>query len=129
MNRLGTGSARLLVFATLVGSLTGMASGCATNAQSAPPTATAEAELPATPSPTSVPTAQPKVKTYTVGNTNGLGVYLRRSAGGPDKIKAWPDGTVMTVIGGDQIVNGTTWKNVRDPDGNEGWMVADYLVP
>ena len=129
MNHFGTGPARLLVFGALIGSLAGITSGCAGSAPAVPPTATAAVLPTATPSPTSAPTPQPEAKTYKVGNTNGLGAYLRRTAGGPEKIKAWPDGSVMTVIGGDQIVDGTTWKNVKDPDGNQGWMAADYLVP
>jgi SH3-like domain-containing protein len=77
------------------------------------------------------PTATPAVKPLTllVGGTGGDGVYLRRSPGDGERIKAWPDGAKMTVIGVDRIVGGKTWKNVRDPDGNEGWVLGDYLVP
>ncbi len=128
MNRLNTRPAQLLLFIILAGSAISVSSGCATTPRSAPPAATAQADPTATPSPTSSPTPQPSPQIFTVGNTDGQGAYLRRTPLG-DRIKAWPDGTVMTAIGGDQIVDGNTWRNVRDPEGSEGWMLADYLVP
>jgi hypothetical protein len=35
----------------------------------------------------------------------------------------------MVVIGEDRQVDGTVWKHVRDPDGNVGWVPAEYLAP
>ena len=130
MHHLNTRPAQLLLFVILAGSTISVSSGCATTPQSAPPTATAQPKPAATPSPTatSSPTPQPTPQVFTVGDTGGQGAYIRRTPLG-DRIKAWPDGTVMTVIGGDQIVDGNTWRNVSDPEGNEGWMLADLLVP
>src|SRR5262249_41846625 len=72
------------------------------------PTVPPPTETPA-PSPTIVPTATPMPPTptpvppsptpssFVVGNTGGDGVYVRRTAGGNDKIKAWPDGTAIVT--------------------------------
>ncbi|MDO8671699.1 MAG: hypothetical protein Q7O66_09770, partial [Dehalococcoidia bacterium] len=39
--------------------------------------------------------------TLFVGNTDGAGVFLRGSPNGNERIKAWPEGTAMTVVGQD----------------------------
>lgn len=88
------------------------------------PTATAPAGPTQTPAPT--PTLTPYV--VYVGNTDGLGVALRKEAGGTERIKAWPDRTAMTVVGEDQLVEGGLWAPVRDPDGNMGWVSRAYLL-
>ena len=62
-----------------------------------------------------------------VANTDSQGVYIRRTTALADKIKVWPDGTTMVVIGADRGAEGLIWKNVRDPDGNSGWIPAQYL--
>ena len=121
---------RLLIFAVFAAALGGAAAGCGTGAQKPVATATVvEAAYPPTPVPVVTPTYPPSPAAYLVGNTGGLGAFLRRSPQTGDKIKAWPDGTVMTVIGGEQVVDGHTWRNVKDPEGNEGWMRTDLLVP
>lgn len=66
--------------------------------------------------------------TVIVGNTGGDGVYLRRSPAVADKVRAWPDGTVLLVVGPDRQAEGRVWKNVRDPSGTVGWVPAQYLV-
>jgi hypothetical protein len=43
--------------------------------------------------------------------------------------KRWPDGTEMDGLGAEQDVAGWTWSRVRDPDGNDGWVPTNYLVP
>lgn len=101
-------------------------------APTAPPTPTSPAAsptpVPAPPSPTAAPpTATPSA--YLVANTGGDGVYLRRAPGSDERIKAWPDRTRLTVAGADRQVGGKTWRNVKDPDGNVGWVLADYLEP
>ena len=35
----------------------------------------------------------------------------------------------MVVIGPDVTAEGRDWKNVRDPDGNEGFVAAEFLEP
>jgi hypothetical protein len=63
-----------------------------------------------------------------VANTGGDGIWIRKTPGTGDKLKAWPDGTAMVVVGPDQSVDGAAWKNVRDPDGTVGWVAAAYLT-
>jgi hypothetical protein len=88
------------------------------------PTTVPTRALAAAASPTPIPTTP---QTWIVGHTDGLGVYIRRTTNPDDRIKIWLDGTPMTIVGPDQVVGGTTWKNVRDPDGTVGWIPAQYL--
>lgn len=62
---------------------------------------------------------------YIVVNIEGTALYLLASPDG-DRVQAWPDGTNMTVVGPDEYVDGTQWKNVKDPDGNVGWVPGEY---
>ncbi|MBI3978714.1 MAG: hypothetical protein HY331_11070 [Chloroflexi bacterium] len=93
------------------------------------PTPTPTATRPASPSPTPTqpPTPSPAANALSVGNTGGIGVYIRRTPAMADKITAWPDGTRMTVVGTDRQAEGRNWKNVRAPDGTVGWVPAEYL--
>lgn len=81
---------------------------------------------------TSTPATQASVdfqrQILCVGNTGGDGVYIRSPVQPERKIKAWPDGTAMTMVGADQTVGARTWANVRDPAGNQGWVPAEYLL-
>ncbi len=62
---------------------------------------------------------------YIIVNIQGTTLYLLANPAG-DRVRAWPDGTSMTVVGPDKYVDGTQWKNVTDPDGNVGWVPAEY---
>ena len=64
---------------------------------------------------------------YYVGNTGGDGVYIRRSPELNDRIRAWPDGTTMISVGDIVVVDYRKWQNVRDPDGNVGFVPSAYL--
>jgi len=72
------------------------------------------------------PTSPPPIALF-VANTDGSGVYLRRTAGDAERIKAWGDGTRMLVVGADETNGGQTWKRVQDPDGNVGYVPSAYL--
>ncbi len=61
-----------------------------------------------------------------VGNTGGTGVYVRRTPNTEDRVRAWPDGTTLRLIGSDVTENGMTWKHVEDPAGNQGWVPIQY---
>ncbi len=63
-----------------------------------------------------------------VGNTDGEGVFLRRTPRMDDKIRAWIDHTPMVVVGPPVTGDGQTWQHVRAPDGTEGYVPARYLV-
>ena len=65
--------------------------------------------------------------TCVVGNTGGEGVFIRSAPQTGEKIEAWWDGSKMVQIGPDEVAGGRSWKNVRDPDGNTGYVAADYL--
>lgn len=61
-----------------------------------------------------------------VGNTGGVGVYVRRTTQDADRLKAYPDNTRLVVIGPDVGAEGRTWRHVRAPDGVEGYVPAQY---
>ncbi len=71
------------------------------------------------------PTTLPQATRYVIGNTDGAGAHIRRSAGADESLKAWPEGTEMIVVGPDVT---RLWRNVRDPDGNIGFVPAEHLV-
>ena len=76
--------------------------------------------------PLAVPTSTPVP--MVVGKTNGDGIWLRATAPTGDKLKAWPDGTNLIVVGPDQSAGGQIWKKVQDPDGTIGWVAGAYLI-
>ena len=85
-------------------------------------TGTALARAGAAPPTTPVTTAD----VVYVGNTGGLGVFLRRTPQAADRLKAYPDNTRLVVIGPDVGAEGRTWRHVRAPDGVEGYVPAQY---
>ena len=78
----------------------------------------------------STPTISPTPESIIclVGNTDGDGVYIRRTLNMDDRIKAWPDETEMLVVGPDLRSEGRVWKTVRDPEGNIGYLPAEYVI-
>lgn len=103
--------------------------------------ATATPRLPtSTPIPTFTPPATPDLsiapEAITVGfyaevaNTDNIGVSLR---GGPStdniRLELVPEGEAILVIGGPEEGSGFIWWQVRLPDGTEGWVAGDFLVP
>lgn len=89
-----------------------------------PPTATK-----ASPHPTATPTLKPDIpQLMLVANTDGYGVYMRRTPNPDDKLRAWQDGTKMEVIGQPVESGGKRWYKVRAPDGVEGYIPAEFLV-
>ena len=63
-----------------------------------------------------------------VGNTDGEGVYLRKTPVMADRIKAYPDKTVLVIIGADEDGDGQSWHHVRAPDAVEGYVPVQYTV-
>jgi hypothetical protein len=67
---------------------------------------------------------------FRVFNTGTDGLFLR-----PDHntnqppIKTLPDGSVVTIAGPDFSGPDRVWKHVRDAEGAEGWVAADFLQP
>ena len=73
-------------------------------------------------------TAVSAPRNYIVANTGGQGVYLRRTANLEDRDTAYADDTVLVQIGADVQVGGTTWHNVRTPDGKVGFVPAQFTT-
>jgi hypothetical protein len=64
-----------------------------------------------------------------VGGTGGQGVWMYRQPrldGG--KIRAWRDGSVMTLAGRLVEADGYVWIQVIDPKGRLGWIPDRYLI-
>ena len=110
------------------------------NTASQPPVGTPTlAAAATTPSPTGSPGIVPSpsppkltppatVTYYNVGNTDGLGVYIRRTPRMDDRIAPWPDGTPMQWLGETVQSEGRNWEKVKDPSGNVGWVPSAFLV-
>jgi hypothetical protein len=98
----------------------------ATSTSPAPTPEATEVPVPSPTLPPIIPTSTPVP--LTVGKTGGDGIWIRATPAIGNKLKAWPDGTRMVVIGPDQTVGGQIWRNVRDPAGNVGWVAGEYLL-
>ena len=102
-----------------------------TIAPAAAPTAIRPPAPTASPAPKPTATPEPAAESPTavwIGNTDGQGVYIRKTPTLADRVRAYPDGTRLEVIGEDVDADGQTWKNVRTPDGLEGYVPAIYTV-
>lgn len=105
------------------------------------PAATAEPEstLPAEqPSPTTLPitptaqaTAAPTATTaaQTATVSSGVGVWLRGAPSTTGEQLEWLlDGTVVTLLPGQQTADELLWQQVRTEAGVEGWVARDFLA-
>jgi len=45
-----------------------------------------------------------------------------------DRVRAYPDGTALTIVGDDVDGDGQQWKHVTTPDGLEGYVPSIYTV-
>jgi Bacterial SH3 domain len=63
-----------------------------------------------------------------VGNTDGEGVYVRNTPAMSDRVRAYPDGTPLEIVGPDTEGEGMSWHHVRAPDGVEGYVPVQYTV-
>jgi hypothetical protein len=96
----------------------------------AKPTVTAasplpNAEDPAADAPAAAAASGPTVR---VAGTDGQGLALRDKPSTAGRRVAFiPDGTRLTVISGDVEADGRTWKNVRTPSGQTGWVAGEYV--
>jgi hypothetical protein len=82
----------------------------------------------ATPTPQPPETSQSSSDTVYVGNTDGEGVYVRATPSMADRVRAYPDGTPLTIIGDDVDGDGQHWKHIKTPDGLEGYVPAMYTT-
>jgi hypothetical protein len=80
--------------------------------------------------PTPAPSPTPAVTRVKIGNTDGLGAYLRPEPNLEARgVVAWPDGSVLEIVGPDRQFDGKVWRNVKDSRGNVGWILREYLLP
>ena len=89
------------------------------------PTPTATPTDTATPTATATPTPTPIVSGV-IANTNGRGVHVRISPGGT-AFTAWSEGICLTVVSGPEPAGGRDWLYVRNDQGDEGWIAAEYF--
>ncbi len=79
---------------------------------------------------TPAPTAPPTPSIFPVTGTGDWGLFLRPDHNANNTpIISYPDGTRLEQIGEDFIGPDRIWRNVRAPDGNEGWVAAEFLTP
>lgn len=82
------------------------------------------APTPAIPSALAQPPAPARLVVNNVG-PDGLSLRRAPSTTG-QRIKVWNDGTEMADLG-ETAEGGKNWRKVRDPDGNVGWVAAEFL--
>ena len=72
----------------------------------------------------------PRGERVQVANTGGEGANLRREPStSAQRLRVLPEGTVVEVVGPDTDAEGRRWRNVRDLDGETGWLTSNFLVP
>ncbi len=67
---------------------------------------------------------------FVVSGTAGQGLFLRpapSTEGSP--LTTLPDGTVVEQVGEDVAGGDRMWRQVRAPDGQEGYVAVDFLTP
>jgi hypothetical protein len=62
-----------------------------------------------------------------VRGAGAAGLSLRSTPGTGDRLKVLPDGEELIALGEEQQVAGRSWKLVKDTDGTEGWVAAEFL--
>lgn len=98
------------------------------------PAATAEptsspGPLPAAAVP-STPTVAPQPRlVIIITGSGGDGLSLRKTPGTGDRLKVLKDGAELTVLGAEQQAAGHAWAHVKDQDGTEGWVAAEFTTP
>ena len=132
---LGAASLMLMTACSLLPTGSSPPTAAPTSAPTAAPTvaptvarAPASPTAAAAPKPTNTPESPAASDKVWVGNTDGEGVYIRKTPVMDDKVRAYPDGTELTVIGDDVDGDGQHWKNVRTPDGVEGYVPSIYTT-
>jgi hypothetical protein len=80
---------------------------------------------PSSPEPTATP--EPVVETAVV--SSGVGVWLRATPSTTGEQLEWLlDGTVLTLLGGQETADDLLWQQVQTETGLIGWVAADFLL-
>ncbi len=132
------GASSLAMVLSACGGLPGLTGSAPTSEPTVAPTivpTVARAAPSAVPSPSPSPPPRPTATTVVanattvwVGNTDGQGVFVRKTPVMADRVRAYPDGTALTVVGDDVDGDGQHWKHVKTPDGLEGYVPSIYTV-
>ena len=101
------------------------ATATATNTPTATATATATPTSTATSTATATATVTPPLAV--IGGTRGRGAILRGSPDG-NATGFLAEGESILIIGGPQELGGRTWWQVRKSDGEEGWLVGEFVA-
>jgi hypothetical protein len=79
------------------------------------------------PIPTPVPPTARPANVY-VAKTGSDGLTLRSTpATDGERIALLPEGSPLTPTGQEEQTDGRRWRQVRDAQGREGWVAADFL--
>jgi SH3-like domain-containing protein len=64
-----------------------------------------------------------------VRGTGASGARLRAQPGNTGQILGViPEYTPLVVVGQDRNVDSIVWRNVRAPNGTEGWIAASFVT-
>ena len=73
---------------------------------------------------------QPVARHYQVVGVGELGLLLRpEPSTAVDPVETLPEGAIVTGIGADVTGADREWRHVRDSEGVEGWIAAEYTRP
>jgi hypothetical protein len=65
-----------------------------------------------------------------VAGTDGQGVNLRAAPSlTASRVKTVPEGALLSTTGDTRQADGHTWWNVRDAQGANGWVAAEFVAP
>ncbi len=99
----------------------------ATPAAAASSGPTADPSIVRTPVVVGEPGEEEALKTQVkVANTDGEGVFLRKTKAMDDKLTAYKEGTEFAVLGPPEEGEGRQWLHVRAPDGAEGYVPQEF---
>lgn len=74
--------------------------------------------------------APPGPEFVRVANTGGTGAFIRDAPRADARgIVARADSAILRIVGPDVVADSRNWRNVEDNRGNQGWILADYLLP
>lgn len=95
----------------------------------APPVETAVPTNPPTDEPSPAPTNTPEPASNTAIVSSGVGVWLRATPSTTGEQLEWLlDGTVLTLLDGQETADALLWRQVQTETGLTGWVAADFIV-
>lgn len=91
--------------------------------------ATAVPSNPPTDEPTPAPTNTPEPVSNTAIVSSGVGVWLRATPSTTGEQLEWLlDGTVLTLLNGQETADDLVWRQVQTETGLTGWVAADFIL-